>query len=88
MYCLETIKKMNAPGNTVSIKTSNENGMSSERHIASELLDVLEDFLRDKGVTLPNEEKSEYGDDTAILFGSDYYTLEDKFTQILKLKSH
>jgi len=85
---LKLWQKDNAPGDTVSIKTSNENGMSSERHIANELLDVLENFLRDKGVALPSEEKNEYDDDTAILFGSDYYTLEDKFTQILKLKSH
>jgi len=90
MHSLEIIKKMNAPGykHSVELKTStislDENGMSSERSIACALLDVIEDFLHDKGIEVQNDEKCGYGDDTAILFGSDWYSLEDEFTEILK----
>ncbi len=59
-----------------------------EKEKAIEILGIFEDYLEGKGVKIPNEERNEYGQDKetelAILFGSDYYFLEDKIISILK----
>ena len=64
------------------------NDLSKERHLACEILGDFEDFLESKGITkemLPNEDRDEYGsDDTAIIFGSEYYSLEDEITDLIR----
>ncbi len=62
--------------------------ISKERLIAIQILEMFEDYLQDKGVKIPNKERDEYETDkdteTAILFGSDWYSLEDEITDILE----
>ena len=62
--------------------------VEKERELACNIVDVFEDFLSDKGIEIPNKERDEYeaDEDTekAILFGSDYYSLEDEVTDLLK----
>lgn len=55
-----------------------------------QIIDTFEDFLEEKGVKIPNEEKQEaisQGEDPesiAILYGSDYGNLEDQIREILE----
>jgi hypothetical protein len=67
------------------------NGMSKERYMACEILEVFEDFLARKGIEIPNKERDEYYEDNpedkeekAILFGGEYYSLEDEVTELLE----
>ena len=59
-----------------------------EKAIACEILDIFEDFLSSKNIEIPNKEREEYADGDleglAILFGSDYYALEDEITELIK----
>ena len=51
------------------------------------LIDVVEDFLEEKGVThdmIPNEERE--SEDSAIIYGSDYDYLADRFSAILGIE--
>lgn len=48
------------------------------------LIDVVEDFLEEKGIHIDNPEKSDDPDDEeAIIFGSDYDTLANGFAAVL-----
>ena len=62
--------------------------MERIREVAIEILDEFEDFLQEKGIEIINRERDEYeadeGTEKAILFGSEYYALEDKIADILK----
>ena len=71
--------------------TDEINGMSKERYIACEILEIFEDFLESKGIKIPNKERDEYYKDNqedkeegAILFGGEYYHLEDEITELLE----
>lgn len=54
-----------------------------------QIIDIFEDFLTEKGVTLNNPEiqeaidESEDQKDLAIIFGSDYSSLQDSLTAML-----
>lgn len=62
--------------------------MEKAREIACEILDIFEDFLQVKNIKIPNKERDEYESDKdtekAILFGSEYYSLEDEITELIK----
>jgi hypothetical protein len=64
------------------------NGMEAERYMACEILEIFEDFLASKGIQIPNKERDEYADGDleglAILFGSDFYSLENRITETIK----
>lgn len=64
--------------------------MEKERELAIEILQIFEDFLEEKEIKIPNPERDEYKADKdtkkAILFGSDFYTLEEAITQLIKSK--
>ena len=49
-----------------------------------QLIDTFEDFLECKGIDIPNEEKTQEEDNTAIIYGSDYGQIEDAIMAILK----
>lgn len=51
-----------------------------------QMIDAVEDFLEEKGVTIDNPEKEEEeGDEnTAILYGSDYDALADAFRNLMR----
>lgn len=65
-----------------------DNLMTKEKEFACELLAEFEEFLAGHNIKIPNEERDEYeadeGTETAILFGSQYYTLEDTLTEMIK----
>lgn len=48
----------------------------------SSVIDVFEEFLSEKRIPVPNSEKTGEKDE-AILFGSDYYGLEDRISGLL-----
>ena len=47
------------------------------------LVEAVEDFLDEKGITIDNPEKEE-NPDASNIYGSDYYDLEERFGSILK----
>lgn len=53
------------------------------------MIDVIEDFLEEKGITpndIPNEERDQDDiEDSAIIYGSDYNYLVDRFSKILEI---
>ena len=61
--------------------------MEKSREVAIKILDEFEDFLQEKGIEIINKERDDYkadeGTEKAILFGSEYYALEVKITEIL-----
>ena len=53
-----------------------------KRELAVLIIEKFEDFLDEKGIVIPNEEKAE--DDAASnIYGSDYYKLEDEIMDLL-----
>ena len=62
--------------------------MEIERKIAIEILDIFEDYLSKRNVKIANSERDEYeageGVEKSILFGSDYFELEDEVTDLLE----
>jgi len=61
--------------------------MEKARGIAIEIMAMFEDFLTARNVTISSQERNNYeageGIEKAILFGSDYYELEDEITDIV-----
>lgn len=47
-----------------------------------QLIDVVEDWLEEKEIEIPNEEKDEL--DAAIIYGSDYDKLQSGFISIME----
>lgn len=50
------------------------------------LIDTVEDWLDSKGITtddIPNDEREQEDENAAIIYGSDYDYLADKFAEIL-----
>lgn len=51
-----------------------------------QLIDVVEDWLEEKGITpemIPNDEREEGDDSAAIIYGADYDDLADRFSNVL-----
>lgn len=53
-----------------------------KRTIAIKVLDVIEEMLEEKNITIPDEDR-EGENEEARLYGSTYYALEDKIVDIL-----
>lgn len=51
--------------------------------LVQSILDVFENFLKEKGITIENPEKDN-DPDTAILYGTDYSNLEFQIEETLK----
>lgn len=47
-----------------------------------QLIDVVEDWLEEKEIDIPNEEKDDL--DAAIIYGSDYNKLQSGFNSIME----
>ena len=59
-----------------------ERGISKEREVSIEIMDLFEEFLEEKNITIPSDDRS--GDESeARIYGSEYYELEDGITDIL-----
>ena len=48
-----------------------------------QLIDIFEDFLDEKGISIENEERDEDDDSAAIIFGSDYDALAEQLTETM-----
>lgn len=56
-----------------------------EPEFIGRLVDIMEDFLCQKGVMIDNPERDEDGDeDAAIIYGSDYDALADEFRHVMR----
>ena len=58
---------------------------SDRMELWGRLIDVVEDWLVEKGITeenIPNEER-EGVEDAAIIFGDDYDYLADRFSEVI-----
>lgn len=56
--------------------------MTKERKIAIMILDIFEDMLEEKGIMIPDEDRT--GDDgEACLYGMTYANLEDEIYSLL-----
>ena len=50
-----------------------------------EIVDIFEDFLEEKGITIPNPEKNEDDDENqAIIYGSDYGYCQDRLEEMMR----
>lgn len=58
-------------------------GINDKAEFIGQLIDVIEDFLEDRGITLPNPEKEDCDEDAAIIYGSDYGDLQTGFEHVL-----
>lgn len=60
--------------------------MKKERELAIKIISIFEDYLADNNVKIKNTEK-EGNDGESIIYGTDYYNLEDTITEILENKN-
>jgi hypothetical protein len=58
--------------------------MERERRIAIEILDEFEKLLAEKDIKIPSNDRDPDGRNQTSLYGTEYYDLEDKITDILK----
>lgn len=58
--------------------------MEKPRELAVTILDVFEDMLEQKGITIPDEDDQRTPDNNARLHGMTYAILEDAITEILE----
>ena len=56
--------------------------MDEIRKTAAEIVSVFEEFLYSKGVAIENPEHEEE-EGEAIIYGSEYYELEDRVAELL-----
>lgn len=62
-----------------------------EQEFIGQLIDIFEDFLDKKGVTIPNEERdidktlgNLGSEDSVNIYGDDYFTLENQIKETLR----
>ncbi len=60
--------------------------MEQARKKAIKILDEFEELLEEKNITIPDEDR-EGNKEEARIYGSSYYLLEDKITEIIKSKN-
>ena len=60
------------------IKEENQN------ELIGQIVDIFEDFLEDRNVEIPNEERNKDTDNPAIIYGSDYGQLQEELLELLK----
>jgi hypothetical protein len=49
-----------------------------------QIIDIFEDFLEEKGISIDNPEKEDDPDNAAIIYGSDYGALQDQLEAMLR----
>lgn len=48
------------------------------------IIDVFEDFLDEKGIVIPNEDKEQSGEDAANIYGMDYGLIQSRLEGIMR----
>ena len=56
--------------------------MERNREIACEIIDIFENLLEEKNITIPSKDR-EGNEDESRIFGEEYYNLEEKITELL-----
>ena len=57
----------------------------SKAQFLGDVIGAFEDFLEEKGITIPNPERDETSEDNqAIIYGSDYGYLQDRIEPVMK----
>ena len=51
--------------------------------ILSLFIEVFEDFLEERGIDIPNEEKEQDPENASTIYGTDYGELESKLEKLL-----
>ncbi len=59
--------------------------MERNREIACEIIDIFENLLEEKNITIPSKDR-EGNEDESRIFGEEYYNLEEKITELLDKK--
>ena len=52
-------------------------GANDKAEFLGQIIDIFEDFLEERGVMFPNEERDQDPDNAAIIYGSDYGWLSE-----------
>ena len=55
-----------------------------EDEFVGQIIDIFEDFLESKGIELENTNKTGDDEDAAIIYGSDYFEIEDRIMSMLR----
>jgi spore coat polysaccharide biosynthesis predicted glycosyltransferase SpsG len=61
--------------------------VSETKDWAGDMIDFFEEFLYDKNIDISNKERDKAlseGEDISILYGADYYVLEDELTAYIR----
>ncbi len=60
-------------------------GIQDKMEFFGQIIDVFEDFLEEKGITIENEDREQSGDDgCAIIYGMDYGRLSNDIEDIMR----
>ena len=62
-----------------------KNKMTHEDRLTllSLIIEAFEDFLEERGIDIPNEEKEQDPEHASLIYGSDYMNLESDIEEIL-----
>ncbi len=89
IVCLDCQEILLCYDNVEELPTTCSIDKDTAVEFALAVIDEIEGLLEDKGIVIPNNEKSD-NPDAANVYGSDYYSLEDSILElmgyILKIK--
>ena len=62
-----------------------KNKMTHEDRLTlfAQIIEAFEDFLEERGIDIPNEEKEQDPEHASLIYGSDYMNLESDIEDIL-----
>ena len=58
-------------------------GENDKAEFLGQIIDIFEDFLEERGVMFPNDERDQDPDNAAIIYGADYGDLQDELTALM-----
>lgn len=58
-------------------------GESLENEFVGQIIDIFEDFLEERDISLNNPDR-EADEDAAIIYGDDYFEIEDRIISTLR----
>lgn len=59
-------------------------GENDTGEFIGQIIDVFEDFLDEKGIVIPNEDKEQSGEDAANIYGMDYGMIQSQIEGIMR----
>lgn len=58
-------------------------GANDKLEFLGQIIDIFEDFLEERGVMFPNEERDQDPDNAAIIYGTDYGYLSEALEALM-----